>query len=102
MIQQIEYIENVIDKLDSLIKELKTENEHLLRENKELKNLIDDRDLEILQLQESVNKESEDSEGEKTEITNRLQGLLGRVQSMVAEEKKKTRNIIRVFSNRRY
>lgn len=88
MIQQIEYIEKAIEKLDVLVKELRTENEHLLCENKELRSLIDDRDLEILQLQEDEGKKTEAIECEKSEIETRLQGLLGRMNSITPEEKK--------------
>lgn len=87
MIEQIKYIENAIEKLEFLIKELRTKNEHLLRENKELRSLIDDRDLEILQLQEDESKKTEAIECEKSEVANRLQGLLGRMNSIVPEEK---------------
>ncbi|MGI6442871.1 MAG: hypothetical protein GXZ13_02960 [Synergistaceae bacterium] len=86
--QQIENIEKAIDKIDSFMKNLKEENSSLLRENKELLSVIEDRDLEILQLQEDLSRRSNENEGEKTEITNKLQGLLGRMQSMIPDEKK--------------
>lgn len=85
--QQIENIEKAIEKIDSFIKRLKEENNNLLRENKELLSVIEDRDLEVLQLQEDLSRRSNENEGEKTEITNKLQGLLGRMQSMVPDEK---------------
>lgn len=98
--QQIENIEKAIDKIDSFMKNLKEENSSLLRENKELLSVIEDRDLEILQLQEDLSRRSNENEGEKTEITNKLQGLLGRMQSMIPDEKKKKRKrkSIRFFS----
>lgn len=85
--ENIENIERLIDRLDVYVQELKMENSNLIRENKELLSVIEDRDLEILQLQENLSQKNEEKKEEETEMADRLQGLLGRMQSMVTDEK---------------
>jgi len=63
---------------------MKKENERLKKEAHELRGVIDDRDLEILQLQEDLQKRSAAYDTEKNEIEHKLEGLLGRVSSMAA------------------
>ena len=88
MIEQFEKLEAAINGLEACIEEMKKENERLKKEAHELRGVIDDRDLEILQLQEDAEKRKQECEGEKAEISNRLQMLLGRVQLIGAEENK--------------
>lgn len=88
MNQQFDQIENALSTLETLVSELKLEKEQFKRDIEELKGIVDDRDLEILQLQEDAEKRKQECEGEKAEISNRLQMLLGRVQLIGAEENK--------------
>ncbi len=50
MIEQFEKLEAAINGLGSCIEEMKKENDRLRKEAQELKGVIEDRDLEILQL----------------------------------------------------
>ena len=88
MNQQFEQFDSALDKLEALISSLAEEKERLKRDIAELKGIIDDRDLEILQLQEDAQKKSLETDNEKKEIENRLRGLLGRLNSIAPEEKK--------------
>lgn len=88
MNQQFEQFDSALDKLEALISSLAEEKERLKRDIAELKGIIDDRDLEILQLQEDAQKKSLETDNEKKEIENRLRGLLGRLYSIAPEEKK--------------
>ena len=62
-------------------------NEALRRENAELKGVIEDRDLEILQLQEDAEKAAAAAKAEKDEIGNTLDSLLGRMGRLAAQPK---------------
>ena len=84
MIEQFEKLETAINGLELCIEEMKNENERLRKEAQELKGVIEDRDLEILQLQEDIQKRSSDYDTEKNDIEHKLEGLLGRVSSMAA------------------
>lgn len=86
MIQQFEQLENAIKRLEIVIESLKRDREQLAREAQELRGIIEDRDLEIMQLQEDVQKTTQSVVSEKRDIENRLEGLLGRVRSMAPEE----------------
>ncbi len=88
MIQQFEQLENAISRLESIISNMKSENEKLLHDVEELKGVIEDRDLEILQLQEDAQKKTAENDSEKAEIENRIEGLLGRVHAIAPEEEK--------------
>ncbi len=88
MNQQFDQIENALSKLETLVAQLKIERDELTKEAAELRGIIDDRDLEILQLQEDAEKRKQDCEGEKAEISSKLQLILGRVQSIGAPEDK--------------
>ena len=65
---------------------MKKENQRVKQEARDLKGVIDDRDLEILQLQEDLNKRSTEYDTEKNEIEHKLVGLLGRVSSITEEK----------------
>jgi FtsZ-binding cell division protein ZapB len=82
MIEQFEKLETAINGLELCIEEMKNENERLRKEAQELKGVIEDRDLEILQLQEDIQKRSSDYDTEKNDIEHKLEGLLGRVSSL--------------------
>ena len=84
MIEQFEKLEAAIAGLEAGIEEMKKENERLKKEAHELRGVIDDRDLEILQRQEDLQKRSPAYDTEKNEIEHKLEGLLGRVSSMAA------------------
>ena len=75
-------MENAIFELEALIDEMKKDNDRLKKETQELKGVIEDRDLEILQLQEDIQKRSSEFDTEKNEIEHKLDGLLGRVSSI--------------------
>ena len=84
MIEQFEKLEAAINGIGSCIEEMKKEHDRLRKEAQELKGVIEDRDLEILQLQEDLQKRSTAHDTEKIEIEHKLEGLLGRVSSMTA------------------
>lgn len=84
MIEQFEKLEAAINGLEASIEEMKKDNEKLKKEATELKSVIEDRDLEILQLQEDLQKKSVAHDTEKNEIEHKLEGLLGRVSSLTA------------------
>lgn len=65
MNQQFQQFDSALDKLESLISALAAEKEQLKREAAELRGIIDDRDLEILQLQEDAQKKSLETDNEK-------------------------------------
>ena len=88
MNQQFQQFDSALDKLESLISALAAEKEQLKREAAELRGIIDDRDLEILQLQEDAQKKSLETDNEKKEIESRLKGLQGRLSSITPDEKK--------------
>ena len=56
MMEQFEKFNEALDRLEAILTEMKNDNEALRRENAELKGVIEDRDLEILQLQEDAEK----------------------------------------------
>lgn len=87
MIEQFEQLEAAIGKLETLISELKKDKDQLLRDVSELKGIIDDRDLEILQLQEDIQKKDVAERSEKTAIESKIEGLLGRVSALASEGK---------------
>jgi len=89
--QQFELIENAIGRLEKMISDIRSENEALTKEVRELKGIIDDRDLEILQLQEEAQKRSAEGDSEKNAIKKRLEGLLDRVNAIAPEEREKDR-----------
>jgi predicted nucleic acid-binding Zn-ribbon protein len=82
MIRQFEQLEAAISGLEGRIEEMRNDYERLKNENLELKGVIDDRDLEILQLQEDLQKKSAACDTERNDIEQRLEGLLGRVSSI--------------------
>ena len=65
MNQQFDQIENALSTLETLVSELKLEKEQFKRDIEELKGIVDDRDLEILQLQEDAEKENRNAKAKK-------------------------------------
>lgn len=86
MIQQFEQLENGIKRLETVIGSLIREKEQLAREVQELRGIIEDRDLEIMQLQEDAQRTTQSVASEKQDIENRLEGLLGRVRAIAPED----------------
>lgn len=86
MIKQFDQLESAVNDLVALIEGMKKENQRVKQEARDLKGVIDDRDLEILQLQEDLNKRSTEYDTEKNEIEHKLVGLLGRVSSITEEK----------------
>lgn len=87
MLEQFEKIDGAISELAKMIDGLKADNAALRRERDELRSTVDDRDLEILQLQEDAKNKAAETEGEKAEISGRLEGLLSRVSALSAPDK---------------
>ena len=86
MIQKFEMLDDAIARLEKIIDGMKEENKKLISEIDELKSVVEDRDLEILQLQEDAQKKTEENDSERAEIENRIEGLLGRIHSISPEE----------------
>lgn len=86
MIQQFEQLESGIKRLEIVTDSLKKDKERLQREVQELRGIVEDRDLEIMQLQEEIQKATQSVASEKKDIENRLEGLLDRVRVMAPEE----------------
>jgi len=86
MIQKFEMLDDAIARLEKIIDGMKEENKKLISEIDELKSVVEDRDLEILQLQEDAQKKTEENDSERAEIENRIEGLLGRIHAISPEE----------------
>ena len=86
MMEQFERVNEALDRLEKMLDGMKSENEALGREISELKGIIEDRDLEIMQLQEDAEKLAASSRAEKEELGSRLDGLLGRMCKLTAQE----------------
>ena len=86
MIEQLELLEQAIADVQETIAQLKEEKNKLQLEVAELKSTIEDRDLEILQLQEDAQKNEQQRETDKNEIVNKLQSLLGQMNTMTETE----------------
>ena len=86
MMEQFERVNEALDRLEKMLDGMKSENEALSREIAELKGIIEDRDLEIMQLQEDAEKQAAASRAEKEELGSCLEGLLGRMCRMTAQE----------------
>lgn len=84
MMEQFEKFNEALDRLESILESMKKENESLRRETAELKGIIEDRDLEILQLQEDAEKAAQETKAEKEEISSTLDSLLGRMGRLVS------------------
>lgn len=87
MLEQFEKLDGAVEAMEKLVAGLRSENAALRKERDELKSIIDDRDLEIMQLQEDAKNRVAASESEKADITSRLEGLLGRIGAL-SEDKK--------------
>lgn len=87
MMEQFARFNEALDSIEKLLETMKKENETLKGEVAELKGIIDDRDLEILQLQEDAEKNAAEAKAEKDEIGSTLEGLLGRMCRITAQEK---------------
>ncbi len=87
MMEQFEKFNEALDRLEAILTEMKNDNEALRRENAELKGVIEDRDLEILQLQEDAEKAAAAAKAEKDEIGNTLDSLLGRMGRLASQPK---------------
>ena len=87
MIEQLELLEKAIAEVQETIAQLKEEKNKLQLEVAELRSTIEDRDLEILQLQEDAQKNEQQRETDKNEIVNKLQSLLGQMNTMTEDDK---------------
>lgn len=87
MLEQFDRLDGAVTALEQLVSGLRSENEALRKERDELKSIVDDRDLEIMQLQEDAKTRVAASENEKTDITNRLEGILGRIGALSVDKK---------------
>jgi chromosome segregation ATPase len=82
MLEQFDKLDNAIAALEDLVAGLRADNAALRKERDELKNIITDRDLEIMQLQEDEKTRVAASEDEKADMAGRLEGLLGRMGAL--------------------
>lgn len=88
MMEQFEKLNEALGKLEELLASVRSENDSLRREVGELKGIVEDRDLEILQLQEDAEKSAASAKAEKEEIGSCLEKLLGRMSGMASSEEK--------------
>ena len=65
MMEQFERVNEALDRLEEMLSGMKAKNDTLCREIAELKGIIEDRDLEIMQLQEDAEKLAAASRAEK-------------------------------------
>lgn len=86
MIEQLELLEKAIADVQETIAQLKEEKNKLQLEIVELKSTIEDRDLEILQLQEDAQRNEQQRESDKNEIVNKLQSLLGQMSTITEDD----------------
>ncbi|MCC8058421.1 MAG: hypothetical protein LUG14_01665 [Synergistaceae bacterium] len=86
MMEQFERVNEALDRLEEMLSGMKAKNDTLCREIAELKGIIEDRDLEIMQLQEDAEKLVAASRAEKEELGSCLEGLLGRMGKLTAQE----------------
>ncbi len=85
MMEQFERFNEALDRLETILADMKNEIDALRRENTELKGVIEDRDLEILQLQEDAEKAAAAAKVEKDDIGSTLDSLLGRIGRLAAQ-----------------
>ena len=86
MMEQFERVNEALDRLEEMLSGMKAKNDTLCREIAELQGIIEDRDLEIMQLQEDAEKLAAASRAEKEELGSCLEGLLGRMGKLTAQE----------------
>ena len=86
MIEQFEKVNEALDRLEKILTDMRAEKETLACKVQELNGIIEDRDLEILQLQEEVEKSAASNRAEKEDISGCLEGLLGRMYKLTSEE----------------
>ncbi|MEG1641740.1 MAG: hypothetical protein RR272_01385 [Synergistaceae bacterium] len=86
MIEQLDLLEKAIENVQETISRLKRENEHFKIETTELKSIIEDRDIEILQLQEDLQKIEEKKDSDNNEVESRLQVLLGKMTEISLDD----------------
>ena len=84
MMEQFERVNEALDRLEEMLSGMKAKNDTLCREIAELKGIIEDRDLEIMQLQEDAEKLAAASRAEKEE---RARYLLDKVNVKDSEDK---------------
>ena len=82
MNENFEKLNAALDDIESLLASLKSENDALKNETAELRGKLDDRELEILQLQENAEKAAAANEAEKTEIGECLEKLAERMNRL--------------------
>ena len=68
MMEQFERVNEALDRLEEMLSGMKAKNDTLCREIAELKGIIEDRDLEIMQLQEDAEKLAAASRAEKASM----------------------------------
>lgn len=86
MMEQFEKVNEALDRLEKVLTETRAAKEALETKVQELKGIIEDRDLEILQLQEEAEKSAASTKAEKEEINGHLEELLGRMRRLTSEE----------------
>lgn len=86
MIEQFEKVNEALDRLEKMLTATRAAKEALEKKVLELNGIIEDRDLEILQLQEEAEKSAASTRAEKDDINGRLEGLLGRMNRLASEE----------------
>ncbi len=90
MIAKLAEFENIIEKLETLIKNLKDERDKALDELEQTKKLVDQRELELLQLDEEIQREAKSFEErlkaateERVDAEKKLDELADRIRNLL-------------------
>jgi predicted nucleic acid-binding Zn-ribbon protein len=83
MIEKITEIDGIVDKLELLIKTLREEKSKAADESERLKKDLDDREMELLQMDEEMQKQAKRFEEEREIMAREQAELRQRLDSMV-------------------
>jgi predicted nucleic acid-binding Zn-ribbon protein len=90
MIEKIAEIDGIVDKLELLIKTLREERDSAVNEFSRLKKDLDDREMELLQMDEEMQKQAKRFEEEKeimareqTEAQKKLDSMADRIRQLL-------------------
>lgn len=90
MIEKLTEIENVVDKLETLVRTLREDRDRAWEEVGRLKKALDERETELLQLDEEIRQEAkrfdeqmQSMHQEREDVSNRLDEVAGRIRDLL-------------------